>query len=69
MYRRIIDHDPLLEAAHRGLMRSYAARGEQALVLRQYRTLATLLRDELGVAPSSENVTLHAQISGNDDLN
>ncbi len=66
-YRRVVDHDALLESAHRGLMRCYAARGERALALRQYQTLVALLRDELGVAPSAESAALHARMSGSDE--
>jgi DNA-binding SARP family transcriptional activator len=44
--------DPLREDAHANLMRFYATTGRQADVLRQYRELERVLREELGVVPS-----------------
>ncbi len=50
--RLAIRADPLREDAHADLMRYYAATGRKADVLRQYRELERLLRDEIGVRPS-----------------
>jgi DNA-binding SARP family transcriptional activator len=44
--------EPLRESAHLALMRAYDAEGNRCEVMREYRQLCVLLRDELGVAPS-----------------
>jgi DNA-binding SARP family transcriptional activator len=67
VYRRIVDEDPLVEAAHRGLMRCYAGRGEQGLALRQYQRLVDLLQEALGTSPSTESETLYARIGKDQD--
>jgi DNA-binding SARP family transcriptional activator len=51
-FRRAIELDPLLESAHRGLMRSEVRQGEPARALRQYATLRQALATELGAAPA-----------------
>jgi DNA-binding SARP family transcriptional activator len=61
-YRQAIAHDGYLEAAHRGLMRCYAHQGEPGQALRHYQSLARLLRDELGAAPSPESAALHDRL-------
>jgi DNA-binding SARP family transcriptional activator len=43
-------------------MRALAARGNTAEAMRAYEQLRTLLRDELGIAPSSETVQLHVDL-------
>jgi DNA-binding SARP family transcriptional activator len=50
-YRRAVSADPLLESAHRGLMRCYARQGERGLALRHYQELAEMLRSELATEP------------------
>lgn len=65
---RAVEHDPLMEAAHRELMRCYAASGERGAALRQYRTLTALLREELGAEPTPETAALNAQIRRGDPL-
>ncbi|MGH3624543.1 MAG: BTAD domain-containing putative transcriptional regulator, partial [Sciscionella sp.] len=62
IYQRAIQHDNLLEAAHRELIRCYASMGECARALRHYDTLVALLRDQLGVQPSVETRQLHAAL-------
>ncbi|HEU5265476.1 MAG TPA: BTAD domain-containing putative transcriptional regulator, partial [Jatrophihabitans sp.] len=59
---RAIAQDPLSEAAHRELMRCYAASGQRGSALRQYKTLSDLLRTELSTPPAPETAALHAQI-------
>jgi len=59
---RAVEHDPLMESAHRELMRCYAASGERGAALRQFRTMTGLLREELGAAPTEETVHLIARI-------
>jgi DNA-binding SARP family transcriptional activator len=65
---RAVEHDPLMEAAHRELMRCYAASGERGAALRQYGTLTALLREELGAAPTPETAALNARIRRGDPL-
>ena len=52
----------LLEAAHRQLMRSYAALGERGQALRHYQTLVELLRKELGSSPAPESTELYQRL-------
>lgn len=61
-YRQTITHDGYFEAAHRGLMRCYARQGEPGQALRHYQSLAALLNDELGAAPSPETVELYDRL-------
>lgn len=61
-FRRVIGQDPLLETAHRELMRVYAAGGDHAQALRHFRTLSALLHDELGARPAPDTLDLHARI-------
>jgi predicted ATPase/two-component SAPR family response regulator len=67
-YRKAITHDELLEAAHRGLMRCYAALGERGQALRHYHTLLQLLRDELGSSPALETSELHRSLLRGEDV-
>jgi SARP family transcriptional regulator, regulator of embCAB operon len=53
---------PYRESGHRHLMRALAARGNTAEALRAYEQLRMLLREELGITPSSETLNLHAQL-------
>ena len=62
VFARLVAHDPLQEAAHRGLMRCYAALGDRGRALRQYRELAGLLDTQLGAAPAAETRQLHARL-------
>ncbi len=63
-YRALVARDPLQEAAHRALMRAYAAAGEPARAVRHYDALAGLLRRELGAAPARETAALAAALRG-----
>lgn len=60
--QRLLDIDPLFEAAHRALMRSFAERGRGVEALRQYRHLAERLGDELDVEPEAATQRLHRAI-------
>lgn len=62
VYRRAILCDPYIEAAHRALMRCLARQGEVGLALRQYRTVARLLEEELGGSPAPETIALHEHL-------
>ena len=55
--------DPLDEAAHRALMRLYAAMGQPAQVVEQFAQCRRVLETELGVAPGDETVRLYREIS------
>ncbi len=46
------------EAAHRQLMRAYAAEGRRSEAVRQYQRCERILREELSVAPAPETATL-----------
>ena len=53
---------PYRESGHRHLMQALARSGNTAEALRTYEQLRTLLRDELGIAPCSETLQLHAEL-------
>lgn len=61
-YRRALTLDAYIEVAHRGLMRSLVQQGDPAAALVHYHHLASLLAQELGVAPTPETAALAAQI-------
>jgi DNA-binding SARP family transcriptional activator len=65
---RAVEHDPLMESAHRELMRCYAASGERGAALRQFRTLTGLLREELSAAPTDETVQLITRIRSGESV-
>jgi DNA-binding SARP family transcriptional activator len=58
-----VDGEPLRESAHRALIRAYAAEGNPAEAIRQYRRCRQLLRDELEVLPSSATEDLMRLLS------
>lgn len=60
--RRWLDLDPLHEPAHRLLMSTYAATGEEAAAIRQYRDCVRVLDAELGVAPLEATTELYESI-------
>ena len=60
--RRWLDLDPLHEPAHRLLMSAYAAAGEHAAAVRQYRDCVRVLETELGVTPLEETTDLYERI-------
>jgi DNA-binding SARP family transcriptional activator len=61
--RRLIDIDPLNEAAHAELMKLYATSGRRDQALRLYKQLSETLRTELDAEPSSEVSRLYERIS------
>jgi predicted ATPase/DNA-binding SARP family transcriptional activator len=63
--RNLLDADPLLEQAHRGLMRCYAGLGEQGLAKKQFEEVVELLQAELGVEPSVETTDLYQSLLSN----
>jgi predicted ATPase/DNA-binding SARP family transcriptional activator len=60
--RRLLDLDPLHEAAHRHLMTLFALSGQEAAALRQYEDCISLLDEEFGAAPDEETTRLYEAI-------
>lgn len=63
LYYQILEIESYREAAHRGLMKYFAARGEYARALTQFQTCAQVLRAHIGVAPTPQTVTLYQTIA------
>ena len=68
VYRRALSVDPLLESAHRGLMRTLAHNGQLAAALEHYDKLVERLEREVAVPPSSETRLLADQLFQELDL-
>lgn len=62
--RSLIGAAPYRESGYRALMAYFAERGDVAEALQVYERLRTLLRDELGVAPSGPVTELHQRLVG-----
>jgi DNA-binding SARP family transcriptional activator len=60
--RLLVSIEPLLEEAHRELIRLCALAGQRSRALNQYEELSRLLRDELGVEPLAETRQLYESI-------
>jgi predicted ATPase/DNA-binding SARP family transcriptional activator len=60
--QQAVVEDPLQEAAHRELMRLFAAAGRQQQALAQYQQLRDALRRELAADPDPETRRLHRKI-------
>ena len=60
--RRLLEYDPLNEAAYRQLMRVLARADQRSAALNVYETCRRVLAVELGLAPAVETVTLAEQI-------
>ena len=60
--RRLVELAPFRESGHRLLMEALAARGNVAEALLAYERVRTLLRDELGVAPSRRLQAVHTRL-------
>jgi DNA-binding SARP family transcriptional activator/tetratricopeptide (TPR) repeat protein len=56
--QRMVADDPLLEHAHRRLMRLHYLRGDRAAALAAYEACRTTLGEQLGMRPSVETVEL-----------
>jgi DNA-binding SARP family transcriptional activator len=63
--RELTRLSPYRESGYRHLMRALAAQGNPAEALRAYEQLRGHLREELGVAPCTETLELHAELLGN----
>ena len=66
--RRLLQHDPSREAAHRAMMRLHVGRGDRAAALRQYEVLADRLQADFGVQPEAETHELAERIRKGEDL-
>jgi DNA-binding SARP family transcriptional activator len=62
--RELTRREPYRESGWRILMQGLAAEGNSAEALRAYDRLRTLLRNELGVAPSGPTQELHKALLG-----
>ena len=60
--RRLLELDPLLEVAHRGVMLALAYSGQRSIALAQYETCRSVLMEELGVEPEAETTALYQRI-------
>ncbi|MDF0595097.1 AfsR/SARP family transcriptional regulator [Psychromarinibacter halotolerans] len=60
--------DPVREAAHRSLIRAYAALGRRSDALRQFETCRAVLNRETGAVPAAETEALAARIRASDPL-
>jgi DNA-binding SARP family transcriptional activator len=60
--RRLTNHDPLREEAHRAAIRLYFLLGRVNDALQQYERCRTVLVDELGTEPSPETQALYERI-------
>lgn len=56
--QKILEQDDLRENTHRRLIAIYVANGLRHQAIRQYQSLSTLLKRELGLAPSKETTAL-----------
>jgi DNA-binding SARP family transcriptional activator len=61
-YRLLLALEPEREGWHRALMRVYARSGERGLALRQYEACRRIMVERLGVEPSRETRSLHAEL-------
>ncbi len=59
----VLSLDPIREDIHRALMRLHIEAGNRTLALRQYRTCAAVLEEELGVSPDFETQSLYDAIT------
>jgi DNA-binding SARP family transcriptional activator len=64
----ILRKDPLREEVHRVLMRLYMENGQRTLAVRQFAQCRELLKNELGVPPMEETVTLYQQVRASGQL-
>ncbi|HLO15838.1 MAG TPA: BTAD domain-containing putative transcriptional regulator, partial [Anaerolineales bacterium] len=60
--RRVLQSDPLLEAAHRLIIQAYATLHDPASMTLQYRQYQKTLENEMGLEPSSEISALYEQL-------
>lgn len=66
--QRLLQHDPLHEAAYRHLMRLHLAQGNRTEALRAYQACETMLKREFGTAPARATSDLHEALLSMDGL-
>jgi DNA-binding SARP family transcriptional activator len=66
--RRLVDLDPLNEAAHRRLIAAYARTGRRGHALRQFLACRRALVAELGVEPGAETAELQRRVLAGDTV-
>ena len=64
VYEQVLLEDPFREKPHREIMRCFHQRGEVGNILKQYRRLEILLREELQTTPSPETTALMYELTG-----
>ena len=62
VYQRVLQLDPVLEEAHRGLMRVYGRQRNQQRLELQYRTCCEALAETLDAQPSAETEVLYSEL-------
>ncbi|PSL01304.1 DNA-binding SARP family transcriptional activator [Haloactinopolyspora alba] len=62
LWGRLVGEDPTNERAHREIMRVQLEGGDRTAAIRQFEQLSETLRDELGVSPDPETVSLYERI-------
>lgn len=62
--RRILHQDPLREHVYRQLIRCYEELGDRPLAIREYQRCASVLDEELGIAPMRETRALYRRVTG-----
>jgi TolB-like protein len=60
--KRLLEIDPLHEAAHRALMQLFAGKGQVALAVKQYESCRAIFRRELDAEPGAETKSLLERI-------
>ncbi len=60
--QRLLQDDPLVELAHRRLMRLHYLRGDRAAAVAAFERCERRLKDELSLQPSAETLALLAQV-------
>jgi DNA-binding SARP family transcriptional activator len=60
--RRLIEHDPCREEAHRRLMRCHSRQGQPHLALLQFRSCVRTLAAELRVQPDPSTIELYRRV-------
>ena len=61
---RLLELEATNEAAHRALMRTYAAQGRDTAAFKQFIVCRDLLDHELGIGPSRQTIALDEEIRG-----
>ncbi|MFS0724185.1 response regulator [Paenibacillus sp. 1P07SE] len=61
-WRRLVELDPYNEHYHEELLRLYARQGERASVIKHFKQLNALMREELNIAPRPATVELYRHL-------